>query len=264
MPEPKQLVVTWQDPDTRTYFPVGRLSRISENGNEAYRFVYVKGIEDARRRSFQPLLAFPEINETYESLDLFPFFANRLLPTGRQDRQDYVVSLGLNPDSAGPFEILARSGGRRTTDSVELFSVPELGSDGNYWAYFFLSHGLRHMPEFAQKQAERLTCGSRLWLMHDLQNGIDTNAIVLRADDYSPVGFMPRYLLADVWTLLRAKSNLQVAVERVNLPPAAIQQRILCRMQASPVEGFSPCSGDEYEPVSSVHELAKGIEIGSE
>src|SRR6266496_5848263 len=71
--------------------------------------------------------------------------------------------------------------------------------------------------------------------------------LALRTDDPNPflVGYCPRYLLRDTLDLLRKDpKSLDVAVERINLPPAPLQLRLLCNMSAHWPEGFVPFSGD--------------------
>jgi len=251
----KRLIVTWQDSKTRKYFPVGRLSLLGSPREPKYLFVYTKGIWEAAERGFRPFAAFPDVKQRYESTELFPFFANRLLPESREEREEFVRGLGLDPVKASPLEVLARSGGRRTTDSVETLALPETENSGrNYLAYFFLSHGLRHMPDFAEDYARKLKPGDELFLMHDLQNVVDRRALLLRTEDNCPLGFLPRHLLDDTWGLIENGESLKVSVEKINLSPFPIQQRVLCRMTAIAPEGFSPCSGEAYQPLLQTDE----------
>ena len=252
----EQLYVVWQDPKSRKYFPVGRLRHISEGGEDYFEFVYIRGTEDARQHSFEPFLAFPELRVAYRSTELFPFFVNRLLLESREkEYKEFVRSLGLVPGKASPIEILARSGGRRATDSIELFAPFENGrtaeSEECLINYFFLVHGLRHMRDYAQRLANTLKRGDPLFIMHDLQNPVDPEAMVLRTSDYCCVGFLPRYLLADLWELVKTEGSIKVSIERLNASPAPIQQRILCKLQTAKREGFEPCSSDIYLPLSS-------------
>lgn len=250
----EQLFVVWQDPKSCMYLPVGHLKHISEEGERYYEFTYIKGVRDAIKHSFKPFLAFPKFEETYRSKELFSFFGNRILPRSRSDYVEFVSNLGLSQDDSTLIEILARSGGRRATDSVELFcplksnGVP---SDGCLVNYFFLAHGLRHMRGCAQDLVETLKSEARLFITHDLQNPVDNEALILRTEDYCCVGFLPRYLLADCWELLKGSDAIKVFIEKLNPPPAPIQQRILCRMEANTKEDFQPCSSNIYMPFVS-------------
>jgi len=46
--------------------------------------------------------------------------------------------------------MLARSGGRRETDTLTVFPIPEPDSEGRYRLHFFL-HGLRYLPPCATR-----------------------------------------------------------------------------------------------------------------
>lgn len=256
-----RLIVAWQDVSSRKYFPVARLSRLELRGGKIYQFVYIRGIDEAAKHGFKPFVAFPDYNEVYESSDLFPFFANRLVPPARLDHKEFVESLGLD-SSAPPLEVLARSGGRRATDTVEVFALPSADPDEEYLAYFFLSHGLRHMPPDADNAAQGLSPGDRLRMMHDMQNRVDKEAIMLRTEGNCPIGFLPRFLLSDTWALLHLGEKVKIFVEQVNPPPAPIQQRILCKMKARRPADFAPGRGRVYDPVPEAALLARGPELG--
>ncbi len=249
------LYVVWQDPDTSRYFPVGRLRMREEVPEDVYEFVYTKGVDPAKKHGFAPFLAFPHIDNEYLSTHLFPFFANRLLPPSREDYPTSIGRLGLSPDTASAMDVLARSGGRRTTDSVELFAPPQWrgssAGQSQVLEYFFLLHGTRHMRECARRLAENtLRPGDPLFLLHDLQNEVDPKALALRTEGYCCIGFVPRFLTDDVWTLLDGGEQITITLEQLNPPPAPIQQRALCRMSVLVRNHFSPCSGDEFVPIA--------------
>jgi hypothetical protein len=46
--------------------------------------------------------------------------------------------------------VLARSGGRRETDTLTVFPIPEPDSEGRYCLHFFL-HRLRYLPPCATR-----------------------------------------------------------------------------------------------------------------
>lgn len=191
----EQLFIVWQDSKSYMYFPVGHLKHVSDEGEQYYEFTYIKGVLNATEHNFEPFLAFPEFKQTYRSKELFSFFRNRILPPSRSDYVEFVSNLGLSPDDSTLIEILARSGGRRVTDSVELFCPPKrngVPSEGCLVNYFFLAHGLRQMRDCAQGLVETLKSEARLFIMHDLQNPVDKDALILRTEDYCCVGFLAR------------------------------------------------------------------------
>jgi hypothetical protein len=244
------LYVTWQDQQSRKYFPVGRLLARNRLGAQEYEFCYLRGALLAEQAGFTHFLAFPDLHQVYLSSDLFPLFKNRLMPRSRPDFEDYVHRLDLD-SNATDLEILARSGGRRATDSLEVFPMPSMGIPGCFTTYF-LVHGVRYLHDEAQKRIERLAPGERLRLQWDFQNSADRQAVAVRTEDCVILGYVPRYLLPDLFKLMTdCPDELVVKVQQVNPPPAPSQQRLLCRMDACQPDHFQPYATDEYLPISN-------------
>ena len=85
----KVLYLAWQDPDSREWLTVGKLSF----DQEIFRFVYTKGAK--RSKNFIPFGSMRDLHEVYNSQDLFPLFANRLISKKRQEYQDFLRWLDL-------------------------------------------------------------------------------------------------------------------------------------------------------------------------
>ena len=119
----RALFLAWQDKESsHQWFPVGRLDAIAERSR--YRFRYTGGALRAQRDAGFPLLIeFPSLEKEYWSSELFPLFSNRVINSKRPDLGDYLRALDLVHET-DPLEILAVSGGRRATDSYEVF--PEI------------------------------------------------------------------------------------------------------------------------------------------
>jgi hypothetical protein len=84
-------------------------------------------------------------------------------------------------------------------------------------------------------------------------NEFDPQAVaVVTNGDHVQIGYVPRYLAREVRQLYHQcdPSSVELQVQRVN-PTAPLQQRLLCRIKACWPEDFSPCSGDEFEPIAS-------------
>lgn len=249
----KTLFLTWQDPESRAWFPIGQLTQ--QNGQ--YHFAYLQGAPEANQTAhFQPLYPFPDFHHPYSSVELFPLFANRLLRSSRPDFPDFVEWLNIPEHKDDPIALLARSGGKRQTDNFEVFPKPERTEDGDYHIHFF-THGLRHFPEEAQQHVNTLTAGDQLQITHDVQNAFDSRALILRTPDLHLAGYCPRYLTQDFFELVsRFPSQVHVTVERVNPPPTPLQFRLLCNLTATWSDDFEPFSGPNYQliepaPVSS-------------
>jgi len=241
----KALFVAWQDPDTRRWIPVGRLTH--EDGT--YKFTYTRGAKESK--NFVPFGRMTDRSAVYVSTELFPLFANRILPKSRPEYRDYLRWLGLDDKKTNELEVLARSGGQRATDTLEIIPCPEPTSDNKYIVYFF-GHGTRHLSAKDEARVSTLQQGERLFLMRDVQNHADATAILMRTGDpVSVVGYCPRYFSAEFSTLLEkiAPKNVVVNVEQVNAD-APSQLRLLCRLEAPWPADFSPCSRGSYEPLS--------------
>jgi hypothetical protein len=244
----KTLFLAWQDPDSRTWFPVGKLTR--EDGT--YNFSYLQGaIQAGEKANFQPLWSFPDFYISYSSIELFPLFSNRLLRPSRPDYENFVQWLNIPQQKDDPIALLARSGGRRKTDSFEVFPYLERDEQGNYHIHFF-AHGLRHFPKDIQQHVQSLQPGTRLLVTHDIQNAFDSRALILRTEDLHFVGYCPRYLTDDFFELIsQFPQHVNAMVERVNLPPTPLQFRLLCNLTATWQEDFHPFSGPLYQSLAT-------------
>lgn len=221
-----RLYVAWQDPTSRAIEPVGRLDRNGSDGDAAYEFRYLN--RAAAIRGFQPFLSFPDLHRTYRSTHLFPLFENRLMPRRRPDYRGFVQALGLS-ENADPFEILARSEGRRQTDRIEVFPEPEF--DGHTAQCLFLVHGIRHLSG-AEDAISSLEIGERLFVIPDPQNPVDRCAVALR-DECSLLGWVPRYLTELIRRPLQegGASAVTVQVEHVGARSDPIHLRLLCQLR---------------------------------
>jgi hypothetical protein len=237
------LFLTWQDPDTRSWYPVGRLTR--EYGE--YIFVYTKGALESPR--FIPFGSMNQVGVKYVSPILFPLFSNRLLGKSRPEYTDYLCWLGLQQHSAHPLELLARTGGERATDSLQIYPCPEPTVDGRYQTYFFC-HGIRHLRSFVSSEVEVLEAGQQLLPMFDILNSVDQQAVAIRTTDPAMmIGYSPRYLARDIRELATlSRETFDLRVERVNRD-APIRFRLLCRLAAAWPDGFEPCSEPTFQPI---------------
>jgi hypothetical protein len=249
----KMLFLAWRSPETHSWYPIGKLI---QEGKE-YQFVYTKGIVKAKDETgFNGLISFPNTNEIYHSEELFPFFANRVLSPSRPDYKNFIEWLNLSENNHDPVAILTASGGRRETDTLEVFSLPEKNEQGEFHIHFFV-HGLRHLPESSKERILQLTPEDRLFMCLDFQNPYDRNAVMLRTNDLLDnkpdryiVGYCPRYLKSDILELImHSIQQTVVKVERVNLPPAPMEYRLLCSLTAPWTDNFNPFSSEEFQPI---------------
>jgi hypothetical protein len=242
----KTLFLAWQDYESRSWFPVGRLTF----DGERYRFVYINGAKEAQIKCrFEPLLSFPEFNKIYDSTYLFPLFANRLMSTSRPEYKLFLEKLNIEESNPDPISILSRSEGKRETDSLTVFPYPELDNNGRYHYYFFVN-GLRYLPSCTIERINQLKTGDKLWLANEFQNEFDSQAITLNTKDHYILGYCPRYLINYLSDIRQQQSNdIDVRVERVNLPPIPLQFKLFCQMSYSLLNDVQPFSQQQYQPI---------------
>ncbi|MGB3650341.1 MAG: HIRAN domain-containing protein [Rivularia sp. (in: cyanobacteria)] len=240
------LFLAWQDPNTREWFPVGRLTY----DGEEYQFVYVKGVESAQAKcGFTGLYSFPDFNKVYKSELIFPLFSNRIMRRSRPDYKNYIERLNIHERDDEPINLLARSGGKKATDTLEVFPCPTKDENGLYEIKFF-ARGLRYFPSDSIGKILKLEKGELLHLKPEPENEYDSNALILHTEDNHKVGYCPRYLNKDFFNLLKDNPNhIKVRVERVNPAPTPLQLRLLCNLTAEWQPGFNPFSGNEYQPI---------------
>src|ERR1035437_1095623 len=158
------------EPKNGGWSPIGRL----EFDNGTYRFVYTQGAKTAK--GFTPFSGMEKLDDIYESAELFPIFANRLLPKSRPEYEAFLKWSGFDPaNPPDPLMLLGVTEGIRRTDLIEVFPCPVPDAQACYLNKFFL-HGLRYMPDSAKERVESLKEGESLYLMPDLMNETDNNA----------------------------------------------------------------------------------------
>jgi len=238
------LILAWQGEEDRRWKPVGILSYT----HDIYTFKYSKGAQ--KDKNFIPFGRMNDLKNTYGSRELFPLFANRLLSKSRPEYDDYLAWLDLDREINNPIIELARSGGIRATDSLQVFPIPEKTQNGKYEVMFF-SHGIRHLAESYMRRIEHLKNDDKLFLMPDIQNQYDPLAIALRTDDAPElVGYCPAFFAADFNRLINScdVNEIQVSVVKVNIN-APIQYRLLCKLSAPWPQDFKPFEDEDFEPI---------------
>ena len=249
----KTLYLAWQDvrgeehsSGSRLWFPVGRLD-VDDEG--PFRFRYTQGAKEANRENgFPALLEFPDLVGDYRSPELFPLFQNRIITPNRPDFTDYLRALDLGKE-ADPIEILSANGGRRATDTFEVFPKLVKGDDGSFVCRFFL-HGWRHVSLAAQERLTALQAKESLYIALELNNPVDEMALQVQTTDYHMIGWAPRYLVDDlVMAMTESPGEYSARVVRVNPMPVPSSQRVLIELRGKWSE-HEPMSGEDYRPLA--------------
>lgn len=224
----REFRVVWQNLQTRQLVHVGWLRA----GKNRFEFEYTA--EADLDRDFEPFTAFPDLRERYNASELFPFFADRVASTAEPGFDDLIAALGLSRDTATPVELLARSWGRSSHDTIQIIPEPELGPDGTLSRLFLVS-GVSHVdeekPQTVNKLLATLTEGQRLELVDEPDNPVNPDAILVEAGGRR-LGWIPDYLLSDVQKA--GRDRVEILVERANGPATPWHLRLLCRLQIGP------------------------------
>lgn len=220
--------VIWQNSQTRQFVHVGWLR------GSADRFIFTYTTDAELDHDFQPFPSFPDLRQSYESTELFPFFAERIAAGARGQLDDVVAALGLDPAQATPVELLARSWGRTPHDTLQIVPEPMMRDDGTLVRYFLVS-GVRHTDEGDPDRVAKLVAGLRsgqpLTWREEPDNPVNDRAVRIEADG-NRVGWMPDYLLDE---LHKARGlTIALVVEHANGPDVPWHLRLLCRLEIKP------------------------------
>ncbi|MGQ1796262.1 hypothetical protein ACT4S5_03870 [Kocuria oceani] len=215
-PRPTRLLVSRQDPVSRRYYAVGFLSEAEDH---RFRFDYLEAAVKAP--GFRPLPGLSRSDKCYVSDRLFPLFAERIMSSRRPDREIALSALGLGLDAA-PFEVLARGGGRRVGDTIELTPAPEPDTTGTM-TMPFLVHGLRYLDDKSAAAVEHLTPDAQLALVPEPDNKVNEKALVVADVAGQKLGYVPDPLL----NVIRQMSDLRIEVARVNPLSLGFHLRLL-------------------------------------
>lgn len=207
-----RLLVIWGEPSAGNRQIIGHLAR----GSGELRFWYAADLSEAMKRGFRLLPEFPEHRvETapYVERYLFPLFAERIPALTRHDAKAMMQAWGVeHPDDQ--FEVLAKSGGIRATDRLEL---AEYRPDDDALAepLEFRIAGRRYIPA---DELARLEVGCSVSLRPEPANPKDPTAVIV--DRYGKrAGYVPRQYTALFGRLLQAGVRLEgEAVRQLVVP----------------------------------------------
>ncbi|ROR18579.1 hypothetical protein EC845_3554 [Comamonas sp. BIGb0124] len=234
----KRLFVAGQDPESREWIPVAQLTESAMG----YELKYTRGA--LRLTGFSGLSRMQTLEYSYLSKSLFPFFRNRVISKSRPEYKNYISWLGLNETPTTPMELLAVTGGVRATDGYELIADPE--NINGQFSFSFFSRGAKSISHDALERASDNQGSADAYLMLDLQNIRDENAIAIRAESpyQTLLGYVPRYFCLGLRKLLLAKREVRCKIKKINLD-APLNMRVLIEVAVTCENGFSLFDGVE-------------------
>ncbi len=222
----RALILVWQNPETRRFSKVGQIDALP---HARIAFHYLPGA--ANVDGFVHLDEFPSFDGVYVSDEIPAFFANRILSADRRGYDKYLGWLGLSEYSANdiPFEVLARTGAGRATDTFHVVDMP-VDDDDRFSSRFFIS-GIRYSPD-ADAAISTIRDGADLVLELDESNEANPKAVLIDTVEGTKLGYVPDWLCGDVHALVKSGWTLRAVAERVNADAPA-HVRVLCRVEAN-------------------------------
>nr|WP_317405005.1 HIRAN domain-containing protein [uncultured Helicobacter sp.] len=240
MNKEKELIVAWQSPLTREWIPIGRLSK----KDDLFCFVYTQGVKVAKKKGFLPFRHMTEFTKEYTSEQIFPTFANKILPKSRPEYRNYKQWLGLNSDNV--LDELAMNNGIKATDNIELYAIPQ---KKEFYEVEFFAHGFRHLSVYVEERLKELKEKDTLYLAQDLQNKSDDYALLIRAESPAElIGYVPRIYTKDITTLLKSDQKAELKVKKINIE-APLQFRLLCEFRAKWQKDFKAFQDKKFHKV---------------
>jgi hypothetical protein len=254
MPASRSLYVARQEPDL-SIRPMARLRLVSEDTGDRFEFVYLRSAVISP--GFVPLVSFPNPRVRYQSGELFPLFQNRVIGRNRREFNALVTSLDLDVE-AGPFEILERSGGHRTTDQIELFAEPERDPQGSAHCRFFV-RGIRHVSG-AEESIGSLAPGDALGVVPDPTNVFDSSAVRVLSESGTHLGWVPRYLTTYVHRALAdcPANSFELTVAKVGDPSLGRHSLLTASLTCCWLDHIWPFGSEEFVPEVADSEVTVG------
>lgn len=214
----RKLLVTRKLPPNNLYETIGILSRMPD---DTFHFSYLNTY--AQAEYFRELPGLQKVRGGVTSDRLFPFFAERVISPERPDRAAALSYLNLE-DPAEPFEVLARSGGSRLNDQLEVLSFPEEDSTGRHSFTFFV-HGIRYLDDTGYNALGQLHSGDSLQVEREPSNPESELALKVSHNGTS-LGYVPHPLRNFINPAVATGSYTLTVVQR-NSPNAGFHQRLL-------------------------------------
>ncbi len=214
-----RLFIVWGAPSDGGRHVIGHLTR--ERSAAPFRFWYERDLSAAKQHGFALLPAFPEHQTEeapYEARYLFATFADRIPSLHRSDADQMFRFWGIERRD-DQFEILAKSGGLRATDKLEL-SEYRGATDPLTTPLEMRVAGVKYVP---LEERAVLTPGAQLSFERQPTNSFDPCAtIIATTADGRRAGYVPRQYSSMVARLIDGGVALTgVAVRELILPEDA-------------------------------------------
>jgi hypothetical protein len=247
----QMLLVSWQAPESRRFFPIARVMRLPSG---QYEWAYVRAVSEARSHGFSGLPGYEDLDAVVRSPGPPALFAHRVpARTGRRGPASAGPPLTPRPanDSfdPAPITLLVPAGAGRY-ERLEVFAPPLPGAPGHCWGVF-VARGVGRIPG-TELAASQLEPHERLEVRAEPDNPYNPRALLLSRADGTPIGYVPDYLANELAEAhAGGPGSLRVEVvsaERVNHPPADPIYQVLCRYGIASELGARLFHSELYQP----------------
>jgi hypothetical protein len=216
--------------EDRLWFPIRKM--IWHEGQ--YQTCFVEGVKNLIaaaplwRHHFKP-----EVLEVVKTThEVHCDYACRMPLDRPQEMPWHLPSLGLPADLLDPITFVARSGGYRETDSLDIFPEVQPDVDGSYRFYFLLRKLYLVDEAVVNDLAEEDAIDSQDWWAIHPSTG-------------NRIGILPGYIRA---LIAEHSQDINVKIEQVN-KHSRIQRRLLC---SATCKGFTPFTSAQYLPLGNL------------
>jgi hypothetical protein len=219
-----RLLVIWGEPKAGNRQVIGHLAR---SGSGEFYFWYEDDLADAKARGFKLLPEFPAHRSSaapYMERYLFPLFAERIPALTRLDAAAMMQEWGVtHPDDQ--FEVLAKSGGIRATDRLELAEYRPPDDDLTRPLEFRIA-GRRYIQDPAP-----LAVGDTVSLRPEPENPSDPKAVIVD-NKGRRAGYVPRQYTALIGRLLNRGDAFVTRVVRQLVVPEDVGKWVVAVSRA--------------------------------
>ena len=203
-----KMWLIWKQPKSRRRYKIGTLSYL----DNSYKFCYVNPeLDEAQKDGFKYFPGFDDINNVYESDELFANIATRLPNVSRSDYLEILNLYNLDKTSS-KFDILRATRGRLLTDNYEF--VPVFNPN----KVEFDVAGTRHCFN-TKENYELIKENDKLLLELEPDNQYDKNAIkviLCKNNKKYKLGYVPRYYASELTSILKNNVKYSALVKGLN------------------------------------------------
>lgn len=111
--------------------------------------------------------------------------------------------------------------------------------------------GNRRFHDCEGRRAIQLLPGQALGVSLELTNPVVPAAIRLTTQDYTFIGWTPRYVVTDLLKAIASHPTLSARVVGVIADDAPLNRRVLIELAGQLPEGYRPMQSEEFQPLTA-------------